>query len=308
MKRSNRLILLIGVFLAALAFVFIIVLLQSPGTGPTGQPGSTAVPTTAKTVVAAKDIPLGVAVTADMLTTKTLDNSVRLPGVFGDPSQAVGQVARANIKKDQQVTATLFTDTGVINHVDCPAGFTCIAVQVDQVSGVGTLIKTGDYVDLVAQLSTTAGFPTNYFVTGNTPVSGDTAAKYDPASVKMLLQGLQVVATLLPPPPAPETTTNNGAAASPPPTTGGGTTALNGQQEIVIIAVTAQQAEVVKFAQVDGNVTLSLRSPKDFVDENNVPIVPPTVDTTGMTLKQAIDAWGVLVPVPIIIPAPAPAR
>ena len=36
-------------------------------------------------------------------------------------------------------------------------------------------------------------------------------------------------------------------------------TNLNGQQEIVILAVTAQQAEVLKFAQMDGNVTLALR-------------------------------------------------
>jgi Flp pilus assembly protein CpaB len=308
LKRSNRLILLIGVFLAALAFVFIIVLL-SGGTGTPGTGGNpSAAPTTSKTVVAAKDIPLGVAVTADMLTTKTLDNTVRLPGVFGDPSQAVGQVARQNIKRDQQVTLALFTDIGQSSRVDCPSGFTCIAVQVDQVSGVGTLVKTGDYVDVVAQLSTTAGFPVNYFVDqSKTPTSGDTGAKYDPASVKMLIQGLQVVATLLPPPPAAETGTTGGAAASAPPTTGG-TTALNGQQEIVIIAVTAQQAEVVKFAQVDGNITLSLRSPKDFVDENNVPIVPPTVDTTGLTLQEAIKSWGVLPPLPVIVPQPVPAR
>ncbi|MGH7489055.1 MAG: SAF domain-containing protein, partial [bacterium] len=113
MKRSNRLILLIGVFLAALAFVFIIILLQGGPTN-TNTSGATAPPTKLATVVAARDIPLGVAVTSDMLTTKTLDTTVRLTGVYGDPTQVVGQVARANIKRDQQITATLFTDTGAV--------------------------------------------------------------------------------------------------------------------------------------------------------------------------------------------------
>jgi pilus assembly protein CpaB len=304
LKRSNRLILLIGVFLAALVFVFIVFFLGNGSGGPATGPNGSPVPAKVATVVAARDIPLGVAVTADMLTTKTLGTDVRLPGVYGDPTQAVGQVARANIKSGQQVTASLFNDTGASARVDCPAGFTCMAVQVDQVSGVGTLIKTGDYVDVVAQISTTAGFPLNYFVgSSTTPTSGETGAKYDPVSVKMLLQGLQVVATLLPPPPTAAT----GAAATAAPATTGGTTALNGQQEIVIIAVTAQQAEVVKFAQADGNITLSLRSPKDFVDANNNPIVPATVPTTGLVLKTMIDSWGVIPPQPIVVRAPVPA-
>lgn len=303
MKRSNRLIMLIGVFLAALAFVFVIILLQNPGGGGGGTAGSTAAPTKLPTVVAAVDIPLGVAVTADMLTTKTLATDARLAGTFQDASQVTGQVARANIKAGQQITAALFTDTGASSRVDCPAGFTCIAVQVDQVSGVGTLIKTGDYVDVVAQVSPT--FPENYFVTrtSTTPTTGDAAAKYDPTSVKMLLQGLQVVATLLPPPPAAQTGT-----ASPAPAASAGTTALNGQQEIVILAVTQQQAEVVKFAQIDGAITLTLRSPADFVDPTtHKPVVPPTVKTTGLILKTMIDDWGVLPPLPIVIPAPSPA-
>ena len=42
----------------------------------------------------------------------------------------------------------------------------------------------------------------------------------------------------------------------------------------MILAVTAQQAEVIKFAQMDGNVTLVLRSPDDFIDPNDQPIPP----------------------------------
>jgi Flp pilus assembly protein CpaB len=297
LKRSNRLILLIGVFLAALAFVFVVILL-GPGNTPDGGPsGTSAPPTELDTVVAARDIPLGVTVTAAMVTTQKIPTDNREVGALGNTSQAIGKVARQSILRGQQVTAGAFVSVSSPTSIECLAGFTCMAVQVDQVSGVGTLIKTGDYVDLVAQISPT--FPVNFFLPEGTElVEGE--AKYDPTSVKVLLQGLQVVATLLP---APEPVA---AGASPVPDEGETGTSLTGQQEIVILAVTLQQAEVIKFVQVDGNITLTLRSPKDFVDAQGNPIVPETITTTGLVLKTMIDDWGVLDPRFIVIPAPSP--
>jgi len=63
LKRSNRLVLLIGVFLAVLAFVGIALLLSGNSSTPT----TPAIPTVLPTVIATKDIPLGSTVTADML-------------------------------------------------------------------------------------------------------------------------------------------------------------------------------------------------------------------------------------------------
>jgi Flp pilus assembly protein CpaB len=298
LKRSNRLILLIGVFLAALAFVLVIVFMSRP---QTSTPGASAPPTKIATVIATRDIALGVTVTADMLTVQQLDTAAIEPGAFQSISQVIGKVARANIVSGQQVTTTQFTDTGVgSTQITCPAGFDCIAVQVDQVSGVGTLIRTGDYVDVVAQIS--PAFPINYFADKATTPTSD-GAKYDPTSVKVLVQGLQVMGTLLPP--APTAPTSQNGTASPAPSAAG--TALNGQQEIVILAATTQQVEVIKFAQVDGNITLTLRSPKDFVDDAGNPIVPEASKTTGLVLRTMITDWGVLPPLPIVIPAPSPA-
>ena len=295
MKRSNRLILLIGVFLAALAFVFVVILL-SGGDGGTGGPGATATPPAElDTVVAARDIPLGVTVTAAMVTTQKIPTDNREVGALGAPSQAIGKVARATVTKGQQVTAAVFLSQSAPTSIECLAGFTCMAIQVDQVSGVGTLIRTGDYVDVVAQISPT--FPINYFI--DPGVEQPTTALVDPTSVKVLMQGLQVVATLLPPPPQAE-------AGAPTPAPDSGGTSLTGQQEIVILAVTPQQAEVLKFAQVDGNITLTLRSPKDFVDEQGNPIIPETITTTGTVLTTMIRDFGVLPPDFVIVPAPAP--
>ena len=299
MKRSNRLILLIGVFLAALAFVFVVILL-SGGDGGTGGPGATATPPAElDTVVAARDIPLGVTVTAAMVTTQKIPTDNREVGALGAPSQAIGKVARATVTKGQQVTAAVFLSQSAPTSIECLAGFTCMAIQVDQVSGVGTLIRTGDYVDVVAQISPT--FPLTMIEDPNNPLTplNDQALTYDPTSIKVLMQGLQVVATLLPPPPQAE-------AGAPTPAPDSGGTSLTGQQEIVILAVTPQQAEVLKFAQVDGNITLTLRSPKDFVDEQGNPIIPETITTTGTVLTTMIRDFGVLPPDFVIVPAPSP--
>ncbi len=297
MKRSNRLILLIGVFLAALAFVFVVVLLGPNGGGGGGAEAS-APPAKLVTVIAARDIALGVTVTADMLTTQELAPDVRQPGVLGDKSQAIGQIARATVTKGQQITTFTFAPPSGVS-LEVPAGYTGIAVLVDQVSGVGTLIKTGDYVDIVAGIS--PAFPI-LFPEDQTLVP---VGNYDPTSVKVLVQGVQVVGTILPPPPAPPA--DQTGAATPAPESVGMT--LTGQQEIVILAVTPQQAEVIKFAQLDGSITLMLRSPKDFVDANGNPVVPETVTTTGLVLKTMITDWGVLPPelVFTVQPSPAPA-
>jgi 2-hydroxy-3-keto-5-methylthiopentenyl-1-phosphate phosphatase len=108
---------------------------------------------------------------------------------------------------------------------------------------------------------------------------------------------MQVLGTALPAP----------AAADPnaPAPSGQPATTLTGNQELVILAVSAQQAEIIKFAQLDGSITLALRSPKDFIDENGQPIVTVPSGTTGVILKTLVDGYGVIRPelVEAILPA-----
>ena len=226
MKRSNRLVLLVGVFLAILAFVGIIVIIQGnsgPGSGP-------KVAEDAPTVYAAKPIALGSEITADMLVAQTTKLTERDPSAFSSPTLLLGKIAAKDIPQGKQLTADDFNRGAGITQVSVPAGMRAIAVQVDQVSGVGTVIRTGDYVDLLVGITgdkfpvITAGTTSNTF----TVVSGINAT-----SAKLLLQGMQVVGTLLPPPTAAAT----GQAASPAPGGNEPATNLNGQQEIVILAV-----------------------------------------------------------------------
>ena len=144
-------------------------------------------------------------------------------------------------------------------------GQRAIAVQVDQVTGVGTVIRTGDYVDLVV------GFRGEQVPGRANPTTtpSPSSAGINSTSVKLLAPGHAGPrhASCRRPPPAEAAPSATGAQA-PAPT-------LTGQQEIVILSVTAQQAEVIKFAQLDGAISLVLRSPQDFVDEHGQPDLTP---------------------------------
>jgi pilus assembly protein CpaB len=298
LKRSNRLVLLIGVFLAIVAFVGILLLVRNPDNGDR----ATTPPVDGPVVVAAADIPLSSRIKAEQLKTITLPLTSISAGAFTDPSQVVGQIARQPVATGAQITATTLNGglTGTIINVQVPVGQRAIAVRVDQISGVGTVIKNGDYVDAIV------GLTEEQFVSikidPTTPDQGlVTAPGPKGATTKVLLQGMQVLGALLPPvaPPTEAAPAASGAPTPPP-----GTTTLNEQQEIVILSVTAQQAEVIRYAQLQANplltLSLILRSPDDFIDPvTHQPLspAPANVETTGVTLKILLDQYGVLPPV-----------
>ncbi len=90
MKRSNRLVLLIGVFLAIVAFVGILLLVRQPSDGN----GTIRPPVDGPVVVAATDIPLSTRIKAEQVKTITLPLTSISAGAFTDPSQVIGQIAR----------------------------------------------------------------------------------------------------------------------------------------------------------------------------------------------------------------------
>jgi Flp pilus assembly protein CpaB len=297
LKRSNRLILLIGVFFAILAFVGIVLLVQGKPTTTSGPSAATELPT----VFAARAITLGSQITDDMLTvdehTKVTE---RDPTAFGSKSLLLGKIAGKDIPQGKQLTLDDFNRAGNQVSITTPAGMRAIAVTVDQGTGVGTLIRTGDYVDLLVGIGGDK-FPV---ITLNTnDDSFNVVSGINATSVKLLIQGMQVIGTLLPPP----TATQAQAQASQAPGSEG-TTNLNNQSEIVILAVTPQQSEIIKFSQMDGSISLVLRSPKDFRDEAGNTISAPPAGTTGITLRVLIDEYRVLIPQLVETAVPAQAR
>jgi len=305
LKRSNRLVLLVGVFLAVVAFVGILLLVRSPQGEVVQQ-----APTTGPVVVASTDIPLSSRIREDQVTTTIIALNAIAPGAYKDPSQVIGQIVREPVAKGAQITsAILGTNTsGTVTNIVTPVGLRSIAVQVDQLTGVGTAIKTGDFVDVIIGLTGT-DFPVTGLDGALVP-----ATTINSNSAKVLIQGLQVTGTLLP----PVATTEATPSASPG--TGGNPIALTPQGEIVILAGTAQQVEAIKFVQMSDpqnsnqrTITLVLRSPDDFIDPATGAALPPVeVKTTGIILKTLVDSYGVLPPEVVqtqgapVVAAPSP--
>jgi Flp pilus assembly protein CpaB len=285
LKRSNRLILLIGFLLAAFAFVGVVMLLGSGGGGTPPDP------TTSTYTVAAKDIPLGTKVTADMIETKVVSITEYPADVYTLPAEAIGQTTTDNVSTGQRIGPSTFSTVTVNPDIArlLGAGRRAMSIQVNQVDGVGMLLKAGDRVDVVVAISGMDKFPivvTDPTTGLLTPVSGINAT-----SVKAIIQNLEVVGTILPAP---------AQGATPP--TGNAVPALDtGSASIVILAVSAQEAEVLRFAQIDATpITLILRSPADKE--------APNEETTGITLRRLVDGWAVIPPqiVETILPKPKP--
>lgn len=287
MRRTSRLVLLLGIFLAAAVFIVIIALNPTGGGGP-GQ--ATPPPTSADTVIAVADIPLGTLVTADMVTKQNLSLTSRDPGALSDPSQAIGQTARKAITAGAQVhTSDFQLGANQQQDVTPPAGKRAFAIQVNELTGVGNLVSVGDSVDVIISLRGDAFPVVQVLPDGSiTVVTG-----LNPLSVKLplLLEDVQVLGTISQ---ASETAQNAQAA---PAASGAPTTTLSGLNKLLILAVTPAQAEVLLFARTTGTLDVVLRSPLD---------TGTTVTTDGVILKTLIDKYGVLPPqfVQAILPKP----
>jgi Flp pilus assembly protein CpaB len=292
-RRTSRLVLLLGIFLAALTFV-VVLFLQGPnnGTGgPGNQPVATA-PVNATVVVANADIPLGTVITQDVVDTLLATRTIPVPSIetnaLGDVSQSIGKTTRTAILTGQQVHSTDFQNRSV--QITVPTGKRAFPVQVNELTGVLNLLDVGDTVDLMISLRGDA-FPVVQVLTDGsvTVVSG-----INPLSIKLplLLQDVQIIGVLDAPAPAPA----EGQAAQPAPST---KPAITGANKLLVLAVTPQQAEVLLFARTTGTLDAILRPPSD---------AGQTVDTTGVILKTLVDDYGILPPEIVQVPIPTPLK
>ena len=290
MRRTSRLVLLLGIFLAALTFVVVLFLGQV--TNP-NQPGPQAsAPTTATVLKAAVDIPLGTVITQDvtatLFTTETLPVTAIVPGAFGDPSQAIGKTTRATLRAGQQVAAGDFQNRAI--PLEVAAGERAFAIQVNELTGVGNLVDVGDNIDLLISLSGSAFPVTQVLDDGSVTV----VAGINPLSVKLplLLQDVQIIGVITPPAPAPAEGTQGQPAPSAAPV-------ITGANKLLILSVTPAQAEVLLFARSTGTLDVILRSPSD---------AGVTVDTSGVILKTLVDEYGILPPEIVQVPIPTPLK
>lgn len=287
MKRSNRLMLVLGVVLALVAFGG--VLLFGSGSG-NAQPA----PTTVSVVTAAADISLGTALDATMLAVvqKPIAEATE---TYSDPAALLGKVVRRTVNAGVALTALDFASGGAGNAAQVTSalkpGQVAIAVQIDGLKGVGGFIQEGDYVDVVlaTQVTIVIAVPVKAGVDTSGEPFKSIADAADNTSVKVLVQNVQVLAHGV----SAATTAADGSAQVDP-----ATGAPVADSQILILSVTPQQAEIIRFGQTATNATLALvlRAPAD--------VTASDVSTTGITLRELVDQYGVLPPQTVTVPYP----
>jgi Flp pilus assembly protein CpaB len=284
-RRTSRLVLLLGVFLAAL--VFVVILLGGRGPGGNLAPSPSAPPAQLPTVVAVVDIPLGTIVTLDMLTTQTMAANLRDAGVYGDTSQVVGGTTRRAIPAGRQVHSSDFQNRAV--PLTVPVGRRAMTIAVNELTGVANLLDVGDTVDLLISLRGDA-FPVVQVLDDGTVT---VVAGINPLSIKLplLLQDVQIIGTIEPPPPPAPAQAQGQPPASRAPQF------VEPVAKLLILAVTPAQAEVILFARTTGTLDAILRSPLD---------AGQTAETSGVILKTLVDAYGILPPEIVQVPIPTP--
>ena len=293
--------MLLGIILAGVAFLLVLFMSgQRPTSGP---PGGTPAAQEIDVVTVVNDVALGDTLTADNLTTTKIAATDPLAvGAFRDPLEVEGAVVRRDISAGQVLqqgdfsTQRTATNLDIVRSLD--QGLRAMAIEVDQTTGVGTLVQPGDRVDVIAAVSDSDTKYPQVFQKAN---PGDNEVEvgkvpdefYNGTSVKLVVQNVQVLGTLLPPP--PEDTGQEQPAEGEEANEQG--TALTGQKQIVIVAVLPQQAEIIRFTQLDGNLSIVLRSPEDRESAPDA--------TTGITLAELFTDYGVLKPelLEVILPA-----
>src|SRR3990172_3011618 len=160
--RTNRALILLGLFLGLVSAALVVVYLSKAGDDGGGNvSGGVVTPV----VVASHDIAAGTRVTEEMLTLKPIASDAVLPGVFLKTEEVVGQVTRVPLVSGEQVIPTKVAATGVaITDVEnpplafvIPEGKRAVSVEVSSVIGASGLIRPGDYVDVILTVQVQGG-------------------------------------------------------------------------------------------------------------------------------------------------------
>jgi Flp pilus assembly protein CpaB len=285
-KRSNRLVILVGVLLAVLAFVGIVVLLS--------QKPAVVEKRTVDVLVAKADIAIGDAVTPELVEVQKVDPEDVSGTRLGDPSQLTGSPALFPIQAGSQVSKEavgLGTITNICITCQLEPGEKAIAFQVERVTGLDFLVQRGDHIDIIYKATVQVLQPTADSDPANPRFEPITGLESAP-TVKTLLQDkrvLYVSATKIKPIADPSATPVPGTTTKPD---------ASIETVVIVFAGTDADAEVIKFAQSDqsvlGPLTAVLRAVDDTVIE----------DTTGITFKILVERFGI--PIPDIVSVELP--
>jgi pilus assembly protein CpaB len=274
--------LIAGVMLAAVAFVAVLAF------GSMGATQAPPAPQDVNVVVASVDLPLGTALTPDVLTTQSRAVS-DASGTYQHPEELVGQIVRRAVPAGQAFSSADFNVSSNPQIASMlTVGQRAIAVPLSSVDAVAELLQPGDRVDVLISMKDLDGLNPIVIPNPNTGTSVDGAPPVpfvsiddylNNTTVKVVVQNVQVLAVM---PRSTEPTNISAPSGSPAP------------DVVVVLAVSPQQTEIVRYGQLDGNISLVLRAPTDSGAADEA--------TTGITLRWLVDHYGVLPPAPVTAP------
>ena len=289
MKRSNRLVILVGVLLAVLAFVAIVILLNQ--NEPTGEE---VAPPTETVLVATQALAIGDPVTPDVVEEREVPPEAVTGTALRSTSQVQGQPALIAVPEGSQVTAETIGAGQVGTNIAAmlEPGEKAVTFQVDRATGVDFLVKPGDTIDVVLSQEVSVLQETADSIANDDP---EAPARFETVtglenqrSVKAVLQDKRVLYV------------SNTRAVEPDPvdTNGDGIIDETDQQPeqavvdsvIIVFAGTDQDAEVIKFAQNDLSEVGSLTAVIRHADDDAVE------ETLGITIDQLVSEYGLRIP------------
>jgi pilus assembly protein CpaB len=197
-------------------------------------------------LTAVQDIPLGVALTAEMVVARELpaayleDRHITV----ADQERVLGVRVVSGIRAGESILWTdLATTTDTSRDLSSLVrnGMRAITIQADQSATFGGLVRPGDRVDVLMTLTR--------------PSSGPTISLDEDRVTIALLQNLLVLAA------GQDTGAVQRSATTRPPT----------QMNDVTMSTTVEQAQLLAFAQQRGRLTLLLRHPDDITVIEGLP-------------------------------------
>jgi len=294
-KRSNRLVILVGVLLAVVAFVGIVVLLGR-------QPSPEVVEKQTLTVLVAKAaIEIGEAVTPAKVEPIEVQRDAVVGTRFSDPSQLTGSPALYPIGKGQQVSQEavgLGQRANVCITCQLLPGEKAIAFQVDRVTGLDFLVQAGDHIDIVYRAEIQVLQPAAEQVPGQAQRFEPVTGLENAPTVKTLLQNKRVLYVS-----ATKIRSLADVAATPSPGQANTQTTAAIETVVIVFAGTDADAEVIKFAQSDQLIIGPLTAVLRHVDDEAIE------ETTGITAKILVETFGIPIPefIQVVLPTPTPA-
>ncbi len=275
MKRSNRLVILVGVLLAVLAFVAIVILLNQREEAVAPEEITETV------LVATVPIEIGDPVTPDVVEERAVDPEAVQGSPLRSTTEVLGEPALVAVPAGSQVSEEAIRPTGR-QDTDISAQLApeekAVSIQLDRVQGLDFLVTPGDTIDVLVSIQL-------------------------PPKLQELQESVRTVKTVLQNKRVLYVSTSNASTPEPQDTNNDGVIddqdiqpeAIAEDQLVLIFAGTAQDAEIVRFAQrtssdigdlVAGSLSVVVRSADDEAAE----------ETTGISLEQLIEDHGLMIP------------